>query len=121
MKKSYLAIVAILIMVGLAILAKIKPFRSTIPTPISSKQEKINLITKELRQEEIKVVRDPRLAPDNKTLLVIINKETKVLFSLDKDIQNQILSLQLILKRVRMENKQAKLIDLTLNSPHVVF
>ena len=44
-----------------------------------------------------------------------------IIFDLKKDIKSQLTILQLILKKVTMENKRVRLIDLSITSPHVVF
>jgi hypothetical protein len=90
------------------------------PQPISQNQEIIDLIILQLNENDLEIAQGPSLKPDN-TIWVKTSQNMEIIFSSENDLNKQFLSLQLILKRVKMDHKEIKLIDLTLTSPHVQF
>lgn len=90
------------------------------PQPISQNQEIIDRIKLELSENGLEIIQGPSLKPDN-TIWVKTSQGTDIIFSSEYDLNKQFLSLQIILKRVKMDHKEIKLIDLSLTSPHVQF
>ncbi len=91
-----------------------------LPQPISKNQETIDQIIQQLSENGFEIAQGPSLKPDN-TIWVKTSQNIEIIFSSENDLNKQFLSLQLILKRVKMDHKEIKLIDLSLTSPHVQF
>lgn len=118
----YLIIIIIILIItacGVAYQVKISQ-KSFFPQPISQNQEIIDRIILELNKNGLEIIQGPSLKPDN-TIWVKTSSGMDIIFSSEYDLNKQLLSLQIILKRVKMDHKEIKLIDLSLTSPHVQF
>jgi len=106
---------------GFFLISQNKPSPS-LPQPLSSSGEKTFALRKFLADAQITVSNGPYLGRDNQSIEVIISNNTRVIFSLNDDLQKQTISLQLILKETRMEQEiNPKVIDLRGSKAHVAF
>lgn len=135
-KKSFIIAVVIsiiLLLLEFKLIPYLKPKlnfkKKTEITPIQSIETSKIKLEQQLKSASITIVADPKVKPPANFIEVTIdiqNRIIKVLFTPQKDMLNQVASLQVILKKSKMiENsqggKQPKLIDLTGNKPYVTF
>jgi hypothetical protein len=97
-------------------------------SPHSQVEETRNKLIKDLNDYGYRLVSGPFLQQNNglETTLKLKGENIKVIFSADKSSENQLASLQLILKEATIEESfqsgnPPQLIDLTGNKPYVSF
>jgi hypothetical protein len=79
----------------------------------------ISKIEKALSKTNIKFVKTTR--QNDLSILVNLSDKEEVIFSSKKDLQSQIASLQLIVKRLTIEGKRFKRLDFRYDKPLIVF
>ncbi len=72
-----------------------------------------------LEKKDLKAV-DFNFIPE-KQLKVKLESGTEAIFSLTKDLESQVASLQFILRDAKIKNRQLKLVDLTGDNPYASF
>ncbi len=88
--------------------------------PYPSLQQKADFLSRRLIGLKLDILGGPFFSWHSQVSFVLAGDMT-VVFDLNKDIKSQLAVLQLILKKVTMENRRVRLIDLSLTNPHVVF
>jgi len=97
--------------------------------PVQETEVIKNKLVTTLKQNQIEIISGPRTKPEINGVEITIKNENyplKVIFSTDHSPQNQLASLQLILKEATIEEKISKgnypkLVDLTGTKPYVSF
>lgn len=92
------------------------------PLALSEEGKKAVVLKRLLQENKISFRGDPVLGKDERSLVITLTEGGEVVFSLDKDLQNQIISLQLILREIKMKSaSRVKTIDLRGDKPYVIF
>jgi len=127
-KKLLLFVFSLLLLIRASFWIKKQLFSPSIfPNPLSSYEEKNFFLLKELLRSEMKEIKNfkgPRWNEESMGLEVFTSDGTKIIFSPEKDLTEQVTSLQLILKKYRILNngkEKPKIIDLRTINPYVSF
>ncbi|MCD6225906.1 hypothetical protein J7J95_02365 [bacterium] len=107
--------------IGVAFLLRSKS--SPLPSPVTTREEKKFLVSRELFNQGIVKFSGPYWN-EKKQAIEIFLSGTEVLFSPQRDFAEQVASLQLILKKYRIvdkNGKKPKVVDLRTLNPYVSF
>lgn len=91
--------------------------------PISNKNDFYLQLEHGLKTAQVEITKSNVLDYQNQFEFYIINESqpTKIIFSTQKNPYWQIASLQEILKKAKINNKQLQLVDLSINQPYATF
>lgn len=73
-----------------------------------------------LRERQIDLISSP-VASESAIVVVLTDDQTRILFSANKDLALQVVSLQIILNKLTIEGRKARSIDFRFKDPIVVY
>ncbi len=95
------------------------------PNPLTAEGQKIVQLKDKLSESKLEILSGPNLIDDSNDIEVIISPGIKIIFSSENSISQQIITLQLILNKSKIDNQQnnnyPKIIDLRTSKPYVTF
>lgn len=128
--KNLLSIIIVVFTLSVLILVLfffkvIKKTGLVFPNPLTPEGQKIVQLKDRLSENKLEILSGPSLIDNSNDIEVYIAPGIKTIFSSENNISQQIITLQLILNKSKIDNQQndsyPKIIDLRTSKPYVTF